>query len=129
MGPTRPRPRGTLVAHGVGPDSRPRSRPVGIDLDAHPRWTSNRPRGVCCYFAAMRSITVRNVPDRVHRELSARAARRGQSLQEYLLAELTRLSSRPAPEDLIERVRARKNATGTRLERERILAHRDADRR
>lgn len=76
----------------------------------------------------MRSVTVRNLPDRVHRELSARAARRGQSLQEYLLAELTRLSARPAPEDLIARVRARKKATATRLDPERILAHRDVDR-
>jgi plasmid stability protein len=77
----------------------------------------------------MPSITVRDVPEQVHRELSARAARRGQSLQEYLIAELTRLAGRPAPEDLLARVRARKAATAPRLPPARILAHRNADRR
>ncbi|MGH2732867.1 MAG: FitA-like ribbon-helix-helix domain-containing protein [Actinomycetota bacterium] len=76
-----------------------------------------------------RGITIRNVPEEVHRELSARAAGRGQSLQEFLLAEFGRLVSRPSATDLIERLRARKAATDARLSSERILAHRDVDRR
>lgn len=75
------------------------------------------------------SITVRHVPASVHRELTARAARRGRSLQEYLLAELERLTERPSAEDLVERIRARKAATDSRMSVEDILAARDADRR
>ncbi|MDQ3679157.1 MAG: hypothetical protein M3378_01155 [Actinomycetota bacterium] len=76
-----------------------------------------------------RSITVRNVPSDVHRELAARAARSGQSLQEFVRAELVRLANRPSAADLSERIRARKAITGIRLPPARILSHRDADRR
>lgn len=41
------------------------------------------------------TMTIRNVPDEVRSELAARAARAGQSLQEYLLAELGRLAAKP----------------------------------
>lgn len=80
-------------------------------------------------MAERTSITVRNVPESVHRELTARAARRGRSLQEYLLAELERLTERPSAEDLVARIRARKAATGSHMSAEDILAARDADRR
>lgn len=77
---------------------------------------------------APKSITVRDVPSDVHRELTARAARSGQSLQQFVRTELLRLADRPSAADLAERVRARKAATRTRLPREEILSHRDADR-
>lgn len=57
-----------------------------------------------------------------------RAARQGQSLQEFVLGELVRASQRPSSAELLERIRSRKAATGTRFPAERILAHRDADR-
>lgn len=76
-----------------------------------------------------KSITIRNVPDDVRDELAVRAARAGRSLQEHLRAELTEIARRPTVDELLERVRARKAATGTRLGAEDILAHRDADRR
>jgi antitoxin FitA len=75
------------------------------------------------------SITIRNVPDEVHDELAARAALAGRSLQEQLLADLIELAARPSAASLMARVRARKRATGTRLEAERIVTHRDEDRR
>ena len=75
------------------------------------------------------SITIRNVPDEARDELAARAARSGRSLQEYLRAELIGLAEKPDVGLLLERVAARKKATGSRLESENILAHRDADRR
>ena len=75
------------------------------------------------------SITIRNVPDETHAELTARAARAGQSLQEYLRGELVRLSQKPDIDVLLDRVRERVNRTDTRLPAERILEHRDADRR
>ncbi|MDL5159068.1 FitA-like ribbon-helix-helix domain-containing protein [Actinomycetospora termitidis] len=74
------------------------------------------------------SITVRDVPDEVRDELAARAARAGRSLQEHLRRELIAWAERPDPETFWGRVRARTEATGTRLAAETILAHRDADR-
>jgi plasmid stability protein len=75
------------------------------------------------------SITIRNVPDDVRDVLAARAARAGRSLQEQLRAELVDMARRPTVEDVLERARARKSTTGSRLARNRIMAHRDADRR
>lgn len=75
------------------------------------------------------SVTIRNVPDGVRDELAARAARVGRSLQEHLRAELIRLASSPSVEELLDRVRARKEQTGSRLSAAEILDARDADRR
>jgi len=55
----------------------------------------------------MKSIQIRNVPDRLHRALKARAAQAGKSLSEYLLEELRRVALRPTVEELRERLRAR----------------------
>ena len=54
--------------------------------------------------ACMPSITIRHVPAATHDALATRAARAGQSLQEYLLGELERLASSPTLDDWIERV-------------------------
>ena len=77
----------------------------------------------------MTSITIRDVPDEVRDELAARAARAGRSLQEHLRLELIELARKPSLDDLLARVRERKEATRPRLPARRILAHRDADRR
>jgi plasmid stability protein len=55
----------------------------------------------------MGHIQIRNVPEDVHRTLKARAATRGMSLSEYLLAEVTEISERPSLEELVERIRRR----------------------
>jgi plasmid stability protein len=75
------------------------------------------------------SITIRDVPDKARDELAARAALSGRSLQEYLRAQLIELAGRPDVETVLARIRDRKQRTGTRLSRARILAGRDADRR
>jgi plasmid stability protein len=75
------------------------------------------------------SITVRNVPDDVRDELAARAARAGQSLQEYLRGVLVSQAARPAVSDVIARARARVDATGTQTDAASIIAARDSDRR
>jgi plasmid stability protein len=74
------------------------------------------------------SVTIRDVPNEVRDELAARAARAGQSLQEYLRAQLTEIASRPTPEALWDRVHHRLLATDSRLPAEVILELRDADR-
>ena len=76
-----------------------------------------------------KSLTIRNVPDETREELAARAALSGRSLQEYLRAQLIELARRPDPDALVARVRERKARTGSRLSREKILEHRDRDRR
>jgi len=75
------------------------------------------------------SITVRDVPEQTRDELASRAALTGRSLQEYLRAKLMELASQPDAEALMARVRARKAASASSLPRDRILAHRDEDRR
>jgi hypothetical protein len=74
-------------------------------------------------------MTIRDVPDETRDVLAARAARAGQSLQEYVRAELNALAARPSPNELWERVRSRVRATGTQIPAEVILDLRDADRR
>lgn len=76
-----------------------------------------------------KSITIRNVPPETRDELASRAALTGRSLQEYLRLQLIELAQRPDAHALLARVRDRKANTGSRLARERILSHRDADRR
>ncbi|HEY8827113.1 MAG TPA: hypothetical protein VIM17_05095 [Jatrophihabitantaceae bacterium] len=75
------------------------------------------------------SITIRDVPNATRDELAARAAASGRSLQEFLRAQLIELVERPDAETLVARIRQRKATTGTRLDADRILGHRDADRR
>ena len=81
------------------------------------------------HATCMPSITIRDVPDDVRDELAARARRSGRSLQAYLRSELVGLAERPDSETLLARVRDRKRRTGSRLSAERILEHRDHDRR
>jgi len=75
-----------------------------------------------------KSITIRDVPDAASEELAARAALTGRSLQEYLRSLLVDIASRPDAEAWVAKVRARKNATGSAISVERVLALRDADR-
>ena len=75
------------------------------------------------------SITIRDVPDETHTELAARAAASGQSLQEYLRLQLVELARRPDAKTLMARVRERKQNAQSLLPGERIVEHRDRDRR
>ncbi len=75
-----------------------------------------------------RSVTVRDVPDEAVRELAARAAASGQSLQEHLRAHLIAWAAQPDPAVLMARARARKASVGADIGSASILAHRDADR-
>ena len=54
-----------------------------------------------------RMIQVRNVPDRLHRELTRRARVRGQTLTDYIQEILEREVSRPPAEEVFERVAGR----------------------
>lgn len=55
----------------------------------------------------MPNVLVRDLPDDVHAELQRRARARGQSLQQYLARELTRITERPPREDILARIAGR----------------------
>ena len=83
----------------------------------------------CWHNTGMVQITIRNVPQEVRDRLALRAARNRQSMQEYLRAELEELATQPSNEELMERIRQRVEASGTRISAADILAARDADRK
>ena len=80
-------------------------------------------------------IVIEDVPEDVRDELEARAARRGQSIQEFLLDELGRLTagspieSRPTNAELFKKSRERLKDSGVRVPASVILEARDADRK
>jgi len=57
------------------------------------------------YSSAMATIQIRNVPEDVHRIYQSRAALAGQSLQEYLLAQLIDHASHATPAELVAEAR------------------------
>jgi hypothetical protein len=56
-------------------------------------------------------IQVRNVPDRLHRELVRRARTRGQTLTRYVQGILEREVQRPLADEILDRIRARSPVT------------------
>ena len=52
-------------------------------------------------------IQIRNVPDSLHRKLKARAAVEGQTLSDYLLAEIARMATLPTRQEMLTRLHAR----------------------
>lgn len=73
----------------------------------------------------MPNVLVRNLPDDVHASLQRRAESAGQSLQQYLATELTRLASMPTMDDVLARI-SRRN--GGRVGLERAVADIDEER-
>jgi hypothetical protein len=55
----------------------------------------------------MTNVLIRDLTEETHRELLRRAEQRGQSLQQYLAAELTRLAASPTLEDVLRRIDTR----------------------
>mgnify|MGYP005823323127 CR=1 FL=1 len=54
----------------------------------------------------MPNITIRDVPEPVHRKLAQRAERNGQSLQQYVLARLTEMTETLTMDEWLEQVDA-----------------------
>jgi len=73
------------------------------------------------------TITIRQVPDEVRDTLAARAARSGQSLQEFLSQELADLAARPTALEAVLRARMRARSYPP-VEAAELLADLDADR-
>ena len=56
----------------------------------------------------MPNVLVRDLPEDVHASLQRRAGAAGQSLQQYLATELTRLASAPTMSEVLSRISRRK---------------------
>ena len=56
----------------------------------------------------MPNVLVRDLSEETHRELLRQAEARGQSLQQYLAAELTRLATSPTLDDVLRRIESRR---------------------
>lgn len=54
-----------------------------------------------------RMVQIRNVPEALHRTLKVRAAGAGQTLSDFLLAELERLAARPTRDEMLARLHGR----------------------
>ena len=76
----------------------------------------------------MANLLVRDLPDDVHAALQQRAKREGQSLQQYVARELTRIAQRPTLDEVLDRIerhsggevglaRAAEDVTGERARR------------
>lgn len=71
------------------------------------------------------TIEIRNVPEALHRRLTARAALGGLSLSDYLLRELRAIAERPTPDELRARLAGRTATSLTESPAEALRAERD----
>lgn len=74
----------------------------------------------------MAMIQIRNVPESMHRELKARAARSGMTLSDYLMDVIRQATSRPEPDVLLNRVRERTPVYLKESPADAVRAERDA---
>jgi antitoxin FitA len=73
----------------------------------------------------MPNVLVRDLPDEVHAGLQRRAEAAGQSLQQFLASELTRLASTPTIDEVLARISRRR---GGRVGFDRAVADLDDER-
>jgi hypothetical protein len=59
----------------------------------------------------MPNVLVRDLPDEIHAGLQRRAEAAGQSLQQFLAGELTRLATTPTMSDVLERISRRRGGS------------------
>jgi plasmid stability protein len=74
----------------------------------------------------MSMIQIRNVPETVHRDLKARAARSGMTLSDYLLDVIRKATERPEPDLLLKRLRERAPVYTSETPAEAVRAEREA---
>ncbi len=59
------------------------------------------------YYACMPNVQVRNVPEEVHEALVRRAEHAGQSLQQFLAAQLAMIAATPTIDEMLDRIERR----------------------
>ena len=75
--------------------------PTHLQLSTRSRSSDVALGGKCYQYVSMTNLLVRDLPDDVHSTLQRRAEGAGQSLQQYLVAELTRLAARPTMPEIL----------------------------
>lgn len=80
-------------------------------------------------MGAVPTIQIRNIPEPVYDEIRRRARIRNQSIQQYMLAEVHRMTQRPDKEELIQRIERFKASHGIEVDVEAMLDGIDSDRR
>ena len=89
-------------------------RGLGLNIANAARHNDFDMRLACAHASRMsKMVQIRNVPDALHRRLKVRAAHSGQTLSDYLLAELERLAARPTREEMLARLHSRKRVSTT----------------
>ena len=78
--------------------------PLASGSSAHGGWCV---RKRCMYNACMPNVQVRNVSPEVHEALTRRAAMVGQSLQQFLTAQLARIAATPTLDEVLDRIEGR----------------------
>jgi antitoxin FitA len=74
----------------------------------------------------MSMIQIRNVPEKLHRELKVRAAGAGMTLSDFLLDVIRKAVERPEPEVLLTRIRERAPVYAAESPADAVRAERDA---
>jgi hypothetical protein len=59
------------------------------------------------YYACMPNVQVRDVPNEVHEALLRRAEQAGQSLQQFLAAQLALIAATPTVDEMLDRLEQR----------------------
>jgi hypothetical protein len=76
----------------------------------------------------MPNVQIRDVPDDVHNELVRRAGLAGQSLQQYLSAQLASMVATPTIDDMIARIEGRSKGRLSRADAVTSIEHERARR-
>lgn len=74
-------------------------------------------------------IQIRNVPEKLHREVKVRAAREGMSMSDWLLREIGKVVARPTRAEVLARIRSREPVTVAIDSVALVRAMRDGDER
>lgn len=77
------------------------------------------------YYACVPNVQVRDVPEEVHDALMHRAQLAGQSLQQFLSAQLAAIAATPTLDEMLDRIEGRSKG---RLSRDDAIAAVDAER-
>lgn len=80
----------------------------------------------CVHAMHMSMIQIRNVPEELHRDLKARAARAGMTLSDYLLDVIRKAAERPEPDALLLRIRERSRVHPSEAPADAVRAEREA---
>ena len=80
----------------------------------------------CVHAMNMSMIQIRNVPEELHRDLKARAARAGMTLTDYLLDLIRKAAERPEPDALLLRIRERSRVYPSEAPADAVRAEREA---